>query len=195
MKYKKNPWKGFTLIEILVSITIFAIIMISVFGIFISSSNINLKTDITRTMQQNIKSSIERIAEDVRKNGFDCVRESYSDECVLPDDNNTNTWTILEIWSNQYYLAVKNGSDYISVDRESCTEISDTCTLVLNGKPIMNSWVSVKDLQFLISDTHVKKLTILITLQPATWKWIPADLIKNNNFYFQTTISERITLN
>jgi prepilin-type N-terminal cleavage/methylation domain-containing protein len=47
---------AFTLIEILVSITILSMILISVFSIYISSTDINLKTDITRILQQNIKS-------------------------------------------------------------------------------------------------------------------------------------------
>jgi Tfp pilus assembly protein PilW len=63
------------LIEILVSITIFSIILVSVFQIYITATDINAKTDITRAVQQNIKSSIEKIAEDIRKNGFDCVQD------------------------------------------------------------------------------------------------------------------------
>jgi len=61
----------------MVSITIFSIILTSVFSIYIAATDINLKTEITRAVQQNIKSSVERISEDVRKNGFDCVRNSY----------------------------------------------------------------------------------------------------------------------
>lgn len=195
MKLKSNTFQGFTLIEVLVSLTILSIILVSVFGIYISSSDISLKTDITRMLQQNIKSSVERIAEDVRKNSFDCVRNTYWDPCVLPSVNKTNTWSILEVWSNTYYLAQKNWASYVSVEKENCDELDEKCTLVLNWKPIMNSWVDVKDIQFLISDTSVKKVTILMTLQPAIWKWIKSNLIKDNRFHFQTTISERDTLN
>jgi hypothetical protein len=35
----------------------------------------------------------------------------------------------------------------------------------------------------------------LMTLQPAIWKWIKPNLIKENRFHFQTTISERPNLN
>jgi prepilin-type N-terminal cleavage/methylation domain-containing protein len=85
MKYKNIKYSGFTLIEILVSITILSIILISVFSVYISSTQISLKTDITRALQQNVKSSIEKISEDVRKNGFDCVINNPSlDPCELP---------------------------------------------------------------------------------------------------------------
>lgn len=195
MKLKNNRFQGFTLIEVLVSLTILSIILVSVFWIFISSSDISLKTDITRMLQQNIKSSVERISEDIRKNGFDCVRNTYWGSCVLPNENKTSTWTILVVWWNKYYLAQKGISIYESVEKENCDELDEKCTLALNGKPIMNSWVDVKDVQFLISDTSVKKVTILMTLQPAIWKWIKPNLIKDNRFHFQTTISQRDTLN
>jgi hypothetical protein len=52
----------------------------------------------------------------------------------------------------------------------------------------------VKKLRFMISGKDVQKVTILMTLQPATWKWIKASIIENNRFYFQTTISQRTNL-
>lgn len=195
MKKKLNNIYGFTLIEIIVSITILSMILISVFSIYISSTDINLKTDITRTLQQNIKSSIEYIAEDVRKNWYDCVKSTYLDPCNLPSENITQSWSTLIIWSNSYYLAKKSVSGYLSVGKDQCDDISEKCTLVLNGNPIMNSWVDVKNIEFLVSNTKIKKVTILMTLQPAIWKWIKPDLIKNNRFHFQTTISERTNLN
>jgi prepilin-type N-terminal cleavage/methylation domain-containing protein len=62
-----NKNYAFTLVEVLVSITILSLILVSVFNVYISSTHINLKTDITRMLQQNTKSAIELIAEDVRK--------------------------------------------------------------------------------------------------------------------------------
>lgn len=65
MKYSQ---KAFTLIELLVSISILSIIMVSVFTIFFLSSDINNKTDISRSMQENVKHIVETLAEDLRKN-------------------------------------------------------------------------------------------------------------------------------
>jgi hypothetical protein len=42
--------------------------MVSVFVIFQLSADLNNKTDISRSMQENIKNIVETIAEDVRKN-------------------------------------------------------------------------------------------------------------------------------
>jgi prepilin-type N-terminal cleavage/methylation domain-containing protein len=92
MRYKNIKYSGFTLIEILVSITILSIILISVFSVYISSTQISLKTDITRALQQNVKSSVEKISEDIRKNGFDCVINNQSlDSCDLPGLNMTDS--------------------------------------------------------------------------------------------------------
>jgi prepilin-type N-terminal cleavage/methylation domain-containing protein len=66
MKIFNKNHLAFTLIEVIVAITIFSIILISVMSIYITSTDINLKTDITRALQQNVKSAVEVIAEDVR---------------------------------------------------------------------------------------------------------------------------------
>jgi prepilin-type N-terminal cleavage/methylation domain-containing protein len=63
---KKNT--AFTLVEVIVAITILSIIMISVLVVFISGSDVSAKIDIQRGMQENIKNIVETIAEDVRKN-------------------------------------------------------------------------------------------------------------------------------
>lgn len=210
MKILKKNHLAFTLIEVIVAVVILSIMMISVMQIFISSTDINLKTDITRALQQNIKSAVEVIAEDVRKNGFQGVNlekaNSHTDpnkECDLEANNTTWTlkWTKLCTTNNEYYLAKKTTSGYSRVDDISqCEHIEDGksvhCSIVnKNNKPLMNSWVDVKNLEFKISDNWVKKVTILMTLQPAMWKWIKSNLIKENRFHFQTTISERPNLN
>jgi prepilin-type N-terminal cleavage/methylation domain-containing protein len=66
-KYIIRNVSAFTLIEVLVSITIFSIMMISILSIYIISSDITLKSDINRIMQENLKNVSSRIAEDIRK--------------------------------------------------------------------------------------------------------------------------------
>jgi len=50
--------KAFTLIEIIVSITIFMIVIVSITAIFIISTDISKKADINRTMQENTKNHL-----------------------------------------------------------------------------------------------------------------------------------------
>jgi prepilin-type N-terminal cleavage/methylation domain-containing protein len=67
----KNNKTAFTLLEILVALTIFSIFMVSMIMIYASSANIDRKIDINRAMQENSKNIIETIAEDIRINGID----------------------------------------------------------------------------------------------------------------------------
>jgi Tfp pilus assembly protein PilW len=62
--------------------------MISVMSIYISSTDISLKTDINRAMQENIKNAVETIAEDVRKNGSNGIKVHLADTvCTSPSVN------------------------------------------------------------------------------------------------------------
>jgi prepilin-type N-terminal cleavage/methylation domain-containing protein len=70
MKKIKLHNQAFTLIEVIVSITIFSIMMISIIWIYITSSDITMKSDINRMMQENLKNVSNTIAEDIRKNGI-----------------------------------------------------------------------------------------------------------------------------
>jgi type II secretory pathway pseudopilin PulG len=65
---KKNKVLAFTLIEVVVSITIFSMVIISVIWIYITSSDILVKSDINRKMQENLKNVTNQISEDIRKN-------------------------------------------------------------------------------------------------------------------------------
>ncbi len=64
---KLHHTKAFTLIELIVSMTIFAIIMVSVISIFLFSSQMSQRVELERNMQENIKSVMEDIAEEIRK--------------------------------------------------------------------------------------------------------------------------------
>jgi len=68
MKKNNLHKQAFTLVEILIAVTIFSIIMISVLMIYITATDISKKYDINREMRNNIKSVVEDIAEEVRKN-------------------------------------------------------------------------------------------------------------------------------
>jgi len=75
--------KAFTLIELIVSITIFGIIMISVMSIFIFSSQMSQRVELNRLMQENIKSVVEDIAEELRKGEILDVSSTTLHDCGL----------------------------------------------------------------------------------------------------------------
>ena len=65
---------GFTLIEIIVAITILAIVLVSVFEIYSQIITTSKRLELARGLQQNTRTITESIASEVRSNGiaFEC---------------------------------------------------------------------------------------------------------------------------
>lgn len=188
--------KAFTLVEVLVSITIFSIMMISIISIYMISTDITLKSDINRIMQENLKNVSNKIAEDIRKEWIVWVSSDSTDECNFSlwannykygDKLCTKSW-------NKYYLAKINpiNWEYIRVTSAECSKLDDMCVIAQwLTEPLTNSYVSVKSLEFYLSRDFIPKVTMNIILQPSVKKWVKPDLIKESRLIFQTTISER----
>lgn len=208
MRSSNNIKKWFTLVEVLISITIFSIMIVAVISTFILSGDLSNKTDINRVMQENIKNITENIAEDIRKNGFTWVWEDSS-TCDLPSGGTDKYWsgqvlcTGTGATSSVYYLAKydnSNDSRIIVSDPSSeaiwCTKIWDNCTLVVNKdneiSPLSNSWVQFKYINFYVSTEYQPKVTINFSILPSGTKWIKPDLIKSSEIIFQTTLSKRL---
>ena len=192
----KNNKSWFTLIELIVSISILSVIMISVFTIFSLAWDLSNKTDISRSMQENIKNIVETIAEDLRKNWSSWVNSDiiYWD-CKLPQDKNYLAWNKICIWNNSYYLAKLIDWTWNRItNTDDCN--NNQCFLVLNDwiniTQLSNSWVEFKKLNFYVSNSKQKKVVISFELQPSKTKWIKRDLINSNKVIFQTTLSQRL---
>ncbi len=199
MKNSKININAFTLVEVLVSITIFSIMFISIIWIYLISSDINMKSDINRVMQENLKNVASKISEDIRKDWITWVSSSAIDNCdfVKSGMNNYKIWDKLcsKSW-NIYYLAKKDvvlWEYYRVTDSSQCSNINDNCVIAMwPNLPLTNSYVSIKDLKFYLSDDAVPKVTINIVLQSSAKKWVKSNMIKESSIIFQTTISERL---
>ena len=193
---KINKASAFTLVEVLVSLTIFSIVITSIIWIYITSSDIIVKSDINRKMQENLKNVSSTIAEDIRKYGIVWVSSSTIDTCdFVLWANKYKQWDKLctKSW-NDYYLAKKDPVTwiYIRVNNLNCNSLNDKCVIYnLSKWPLTNSFVSVKSLDFYLSEEKIPKLTMSIVMQPSIQKWVKIDLIKESELIFQTTISER----
>jgi len=91
--------KGFTLVELVVAITILGLIMVSVFTIYINLINVNRKLEQTRILQENTRMITEKIATDVREKGIDFST------CGWFEDNPIDCLKING--GNQYYIVRK----------------------------------------------------------------------------------------
>jgi len=197
--------KWFTLVEMLVAITIFWIVMVSVMMIYSTSTQISIKADINREMQQNIKSTIETIADDVRRNWIVWV----STNPILPTDNYdlNKEWIRLETWKNRYILYWFKASIWENIwnaiainNNIFCNDIKNSCFIMKCNKdwtsskigPLSNSKMSISDLRFYATDWKIPKVTINFVAKPSVKKWLASKLIDKSKIVFQTTISERI---
>jgi len=193
-KYNKN--KAFTLIEVIVSITIFSIIIVSVIWIYIVSNDITTKADINRIMQENIKNINITISEDIRKNWILWVSSDALDLCDMDTwSNYYKDWDKLCTNSlKKYYLAKKNETlnQFIRVKSSECSDVRDHCYIVTwDNSPLTNDQVSVKKLNFSLSKDSIPKVTMNIVLVVWKWLWINRKLVEDSEIIFQTTISQR----
>lgn len=200
--------KAFTLIELIVSITIFSIIMVSVIMIFISASQVSAKIDISRSMQENTKNIVETIGKDLLDHGIYWVsKQTWASDCNFSYSTwKYRNWDKLCLWDSstgyEYFLAIDSNSGWIRVEQSSiqasCSSIISECVLVRKNKNnwditrLSNSSVYFSDLSFSISNENISKVTINFTMKPSAKKWIAPWYIKNSQILFQTTLSERL---
>lgn len=195
--------KWFTLIEVIVALTIFSIIMISVMSIYIISSETTYNSDINRAMQESIKTVSIDISEDIIKNGIYWVEPWTLPlwwDCKSSIDS-IDSWIKFCTWKDsivsKYMLSKETISWYAIASIEDCDKIDSLCFLTKQlpwwlHSPLTNSLVTVRNIEFKVSNYNwVKKVTILLKVQPSIKSWVRTSVVKSNVFNFQTTISER----
>lgn len=195
----------FTLIELIVSITILSIIMISIFAIFKISNDVTNRTEVSRAMQENIKNIVELISEDVRTKEILWLNSSINPSCDIKTDYK-NIWNKIcfkdDLWEKtDYYIAYLDNVwwNYNRIfDFSDCEIWKKSCVLVKKvwreEEAVSNSWVEFRDFKITLLNNWEKNRKILLnfTIQPSIKKWINSNLIKNNKIVFQTTLSQRL---
>lgn len=202
MIIKNKKW--FTLVEIIVAVTIFSIVMISVMSVYIISSETTYNSDIDRAMHESIKNIVMEISEDITKNGISWVSDSISSpDCKLPekDKNDKKEWFIFCTWSHIYMIYKKddlwNLFAVSDSNKSECEKIGTECYLTKaeiwdkKPSPLTNNLVTVRKANFIVTNDWVKKVTIVLELQPSTKAWVRSSLVEKNIFNLQTTLSER----
>lgn len=189
----KNPqiWKWFTLIEVLVSVTIISIIMLSVLFIYSNIIEINQKLQFQRIMQENTKNIVESLASEVRNNW---INYTYFSPSSIDYVNWDKILPILNSWE---YCMMTNKTFCDS----NCLTNPKWCFLwKLNTDISLNTdFVEISNLKFYISWKNANnitsadkqwKVTVVFDIKIAEQKWIPLTLIDATKMHIQTTISE-----
>lgn len=63
--------QAFTLIEVLVAVTILAVVMVSVFEVYFGVLTLNRRLEFSRSLQENARSTTEMFAKEIRERGID----------------------------------------------------------------------------------------------------------------------------
>lgn len=211
---KKN-YKAFTLIEVIITLTILALIFSSVMSVFIFYSTLWARVEVNRILQSNIKIIVEHITRDIRNNNI-IIADGISDPWHYFDGS--GKYSVLKeelvVWNVKYYLASKwsvadvwdelFSSNYSSWSQvfandydDKCWGVDQNCALIkelADGTkvPLTNSWVSFKNLHFYVSEEDIPKVTINFDLNIADGKGIKYWLIESSNIKIQTTIAEKL---
>lgn len=195
--FKKN--QGFTLIELIVSITILSIIMLSIFIIYSNIIDANKKLELSRILQENSRNITETLAKWIREKGID-----YSFYSNLTEKIDYSTWnTILALKSWDKFCLMKQDNDYCD---STCNSSNINCSLWILGthERINTSDVVVNNLRFYISGEwsdnitnleNPSKVTLVFDLSVRPWKWLKSEIAKNTTIKIQTTINEKIYKN
>ncbi len=204
---------GFTLIEMVITTTIFAVMSIAVMSIYLQTTNLAQKLRMTRHLSETAREITEKIADDVREKWMTGVTISAS---TNPYWNWSSTYSLsgsemLGIWDgSRMYIYGKKTDQGI----DPCDTISKNNTKIHCGLYMVEFWnythafnlvdsfipeeekkrVKIENLKFYISgdgETTERKVTLVFTLVLMPRIWISEWLVAESRLNIQTTASER----
>ncbi len=211
MKKIYNHPRAFTLIEIIVAVTIFGIIMISVMSIFFIAAETSKSIEIARVLQQNTKSLVEDISQSIRSEWIydlspdiltDCSETSFS---LWTEDYKTGTKLCIGDGDTAYFIAQQVAGSWQRVANvEDCRFTSETaaslwrnpCRMVKKQQwtifPITNNRVHIANASFFLANRDIPRITIMLDMHSSVWEGVRSDNIEKSRLIFQTSLSERL---
>lgn len=198
MKIQKH---AFTLVEVLVAITIFSIMMITVMGVYMTSTEITYKADLNRFMQENVKNMITNLSEDVMQYGVEGVKKqiwtNYNAKEGFALRTNGSNYTI-----HRYDTETKTDLGEVDVFSWKCKPLATGsrphCILYKNDTPVTNDLVTIENIKYRLAggtdsegNNIPQKLTVFVTLAIAPRSGVREGLVKETKLHTQFTISVR----
>ncbi len=204
---------GFTLIELMIAMTIFAVMSVIVMSVYLNMMTTSRRLSLERHMTETARQITEKIAEDVREYGISDGWTAGFD----PTSPLWNTYNYTE--SGSEFLGITTRGAYVygyktDTGMNRCiwtvqTDPQTHCGLYFvlpwdnwqNSYNLVDSFipeedrkrVKIEDLKFYISwwEFTTKKVTLVMTLGLMPRSWVPSSMIANTKYHIQTTISER----
>jgi len=208
MNFKNTTYSAFTLVELIVSITIFTIMMVSVAAIFLFSSQMSTRVELNRMMQENIKNVVEDIAESVRKwwvswtielwGTTDCWIDASSWSTIIGFKLCMIQWAEYAIWyEDSTWWTPITGLDQCELIDDSNSSIVKNCRMIKRFNntwdyfPLTNSFIDFQNVEFQVLNSDVSMVKMIFTMRPSHRKGMLRRVIENNIVTVQTTVSER----
>lgn len=204
--HSKYRQKWFTLIEMIVAVTILAFIMLSVFVVYSNILQINKRLELNRILQENTRTMIEWIASEIRNKWI--TYSYYNDVLSEPLDY---------AWSWNTLLAINNSAEPEKILVYCMQRQKTSCDSTCYSNPnwcylwkldsdiaLSDDRVNINNLRFYISWKPSKditsedkewKVTVVFDISLSPNKWITPELAKANELHIQTTISEKVYKN
>lgn len=216
----RTSHRGFTLIELMLAMSIFAVMSIIITTVYINTTNTARKLAATRQLSEAAREITERLAQDVRERGIgDMTREfdispgayAYWTDQARYDLSGTEYLNIgsWALWSTYVYGVLKSPA---TIEPCQDTPVSKNKTdprihcglYLLRGTEYYNlvdsfigeeskKRIKIDDLRFYVSGNGMatKKVTLVMTLALMPRIGVPFAQIESTKLHIQTTISDR----
>ena len=143
--------KGFTLIEMMVSVALFAIIMAIGAGAILSIINGNRKAEALSSVVNNLNFAVESMTRDMKTgNNYQCGNASDPDFPNCPTGENNITFSSILNAGNVVYCLVGN-----HISRSIATPPSEPSCGDSNSENISSDEVNITNLEFYVSGATV----------------------------------------
>lgn len=214
--FLKHSRSGFTLVELIIGMTIFAVMSTMTILIYFNISESSRRLQISREISETTRQITEKINQEVQENkifikeinkdGNDSLLKKFNnfDEKNLLAIGRDNNEKIFVLWKR---LDDKNLAPCDSDDKNNPEKncwlylVKQNSDWSLNYFNLVDSFrenenekrVKINDLKFEISgwENDVKKVALKMTVSLTKKSWVPNSLINGSKMEIQTTISER----
>lgn len=187
-KINKKDFRGFTLVEVMVAVSIFTIVMVVALGAILAIVNANRKAQALHTVINNMNLAVETMTRDLRT-GYQYKCGSTSEEC--PDSDSYDEISFLSLQAAEEF-----GLEAVPVSyRRGESDGKGFLEKQVNGGAwvkITDSTVDIESLSFRV--WGVRPLSASDTTQPKIILNLKAKITAYGNsseFAIQTFISQR----
>ncbi|MBC7503721.1 prepilin-type N-terminal cleavage/methylation domain-containing protein [Candidatus Gracilibacteria bacterium] len=207
----KNNTSGFTLVELMIAMTIFGMMSVMVITIYFSTTQTSRSLNAQRELAETAREIIERISEDVRERGFGDNTAFDTNYALWKSYDYTGLGSeYLNLMSGRYVYGAKKISGMDPCIGTKKTDPGTHCGLYYveysdngaAGYNLVDSYtpdesrkrVKIEDMRFYVSGdglTTSRKVMMRLDLSLMPRNGISQSLVSTTKLHIQTTISER----